>query len=171
MKKRFINIGYGILVLWMVWPLVPVMIASIVAMSCGCKVDEGSVHPCIVLGQDIGELLYGMSMMGWFGIGTFPTGMIALVIFSVIVRRRNRQAAQNPGATEEEDVDLMKQDFVLWLGLASLLFSFLTSIPALILAARARPLAIRARMGAAIAILTLLGNVVFPFALKLLRTN
>jgi hypothetical protein len=171
MKRRFINIGYGIIVLWMIWPLVPVMFAGIVATSCGCKVDEGSVHPCIVLGKDIGELLYGMSMMGWFAIGTFPSGMIALAIFSVIVWRRNRSAAKDPDATDEEDVYLMKQDFVLWLGLASLLFSFLTSVPALIIAARSRPLATRARIGVTIAIFTLLANVIFPFALRLLRTN
>jgi len=72
------------------------MIAGIVATSCGCKVDEGSVHPCIVFGKDIRELLYRMSMMGWFGIGTFPTGMIALVIFSAIVWRRNRNTASDP---------------------------------------------------------------------------
>ena len=171
MKKRFIHIGYGIIVLWMVWPLVPVMIASIVATSCGCQLDEGSIHPCIVFGRDIGKLLYGLSMMGWFGIATFPSGMIALVIFSVIVWRRKRKAAQDPDATDEEDVYLMRQDFVLWLGLASLLFSFLTSIPALIIAARARPLANQAKFGAAMAIFTLLANVIFPFALRLLRTN
>ena len=123
MKKRFINIGYGIIVLWMVWPLVPVMIAAIIAASRGCQLDEGSVHTCIVIGKDIGKLLYGMSMMGWFGIGTFPTGMIALAIFSLIVWWRNRSTAKEPDQTDEENVGEMKQDFVLWLGIASLLFS------------------------------------------------
>lgn len=171
MKKRFVKIGYGIIVLWMVAPMVPVILASIVATSCGCQLDEGRIHPCIVLGKDIGELLYGMSMMGWFAIATFITGMIALVVFSVIVWRRNRLAAQDPDATDEDDIYLMRQDFVLLLGLASLLFSFLTSVPALIIAARARPLETRAKIGAAIATFTLLANVIFPFALRLLRTE
>ena len=92
MKKRFINIGYWIIGLWMVWPMVPVMIAGIIATSCGCKVDEGSVHPCIVFGKDIGELLYTMGVMGLIGIGTFPSGILALIIFSVIVWLGNRTA-------------------------------------------------------------------------------
>jgi len=168
MKKRFINTGYWIIAVWTLWPMAPVVIAGIIAASCGCKVDEGSAHPCIVFGKDIGQLLYVMGVMGWLAIGTFPTGIIALAIFSVIVWRRNRGAAQDAFATDEEDVYLLRQDLVWWLGLASLVCSFLTAIPALIIAARGRPLETRAKIGAIIAFCILLATVVFPLACRFL---
>ena len=171
MKRRFIKIGYGIIALWMVCPLIPVIMAGIVAASCGCKVDEGSVHPCIVFGKDIGALLYGMGVMGWFAIGIFPTGMIALVIFSLIVRKGRHNADQDQEATDEDAVDTMRQDLVFWLGLTSLIFSFLTAIPALIIAARARPLDTRAKIGTAVAMFTLVVHVIIPIGLRLLRTH
>jgi len=104
-------------------------------------------------------------------VGTLLSGIIALAVFSLIVWWRNRNADQDQDATDEDDVDTMKQDLVLWLGFASLLFSFLTSIPALIIAARARPLATRAKIGATVAIVTLVANVVVPIAIRLLRTD
>jgi hypothetical protein len=92
MTRRGKTIGYGIIVFWMFLPLIPVLVASVIATVCGCKVDEGSVHPCIVFGKDLGEMLYFLSMMGWFALGTFPTGILALIVFSVIVWWRNRTA-------------------------------------------------------------------------------
>jgi hypothetical protein len=171
MKRRNITIGYGIIGLWMIWPLIPVLIAGIVATSCGCKVDEGSVHPCIVFGTDIGGLLYTMSMMGWFALGTFPSGILALAVFSLLVWWRKRTADQEQNAETAGDPVATKQDLVLWLGLASILCSVITSVPALIIATRARPLATRAKVGTTVAIVTLVGNVVAPFALRLLRKD
>ena len=113
----------------------------------------------------------GSLSLGWIGVGTLLSGIIALAVFSLIVWWRNRNADQDQDATDEDDVDTMKQDLVLWLGFASLLFSFLTSIPALIIAARARPLATRAKIGATVAIVTLVANVVVPIAIRLLRTD
>jgi hypothetical protein len=95
MKQRTKNIGYGIIVLWMFLPMIPVLVAGGIAAACGCKVDEGSVHPCIVFGKDLGHLLYVMAMMGWFALGTFPTGILALIVFSLIVWWRNRVADQD----------------------------------------------------------------------------
>ena len=34
------------------------MTCAWIANSHGCKVDEGSVHPCIINGKDYGQLLY-----------------------------------------------------------------------------------------------------------------
>ena len=71
-------------------PFIPVIIAGVIAAACGCKLDEGSVHPCTVFGTDIGGALYTMGVMGWFGLLTFPTGILALIVFSVFVWWRNR---------------------------------------------------------------------------------
>lgn len=67
-------------------PLLATLSAGLVAQSHGCALDEGSVHPCIVLGMDIGELLYGLAVVGWLFLLTLPlavavvAGWIALAI-------------------------------------------------------------------------------------------
>jgi len=38
----------------------------------GCQLDEGSVHPCVVLSLDFGGLLYPMAVGGWFVMFTIP---------------------------------------------------------------------------------------------------
>jgi len=85
MKPRTKAIGYGIILLWMFWPLVPAIVAGVIAASWSCKLDEGNVHSCIVFGTDIGEVLYTMGVMGLFAMGTFPSGILALIVFTVIV--------------------------------------------------------------------------------------
>ena len=95
MKPRTKAIGYGIILLWMFGPLIPAIVAGVIAASFGCKLDEGNVHPCIVLGKDIGEILYTMGVMGLFAMGTFPTGILALIVFTVIVWLRKRAAGRN----------------------------------------------------------------------------
>src|SRR3989304_6473578 len=92
MKSRTKAIGYGIILLWMFGPLIPAIVAGVIAASYGCKLDEGNVHSCIVFGKDIGEVLYTMGVMGLFAIGTFPSGILALIVFTVIVWLRKRAA-------------------------------------------------------------------------------
>ena len=41
--------------------------------------------PCIVNGNDMGEQLYSMGVMGWFMLVTIPTGLIALAVYGVIL--------------------------------------------------------------------------------------
>ena len=45
-------------------PIGSVLLCGAIAHAYGCKVDEGSVHPCIIKGHDYGELLYSLGMMG-----------------------------------------------------------------------------------------------------------
>lgn len=85
MTRRTISIVYSLIVAWMFLPLVPVIIAGIIATICGVQLDEGSAHPCIVLGTDFGETLYCMGVMGWFCLMTFPTGILAMIVFTPIV--------------------------------------------------------------------------------------
>ena len=53
------------------------MTCSIIANAAGCRVDEGSVHPCVISGHDYGELLYTLGVMGWFMLITLPAGALA----------------------------------------------------------------------------------------------
>ena len=88
-----ITAGYGAILLWMFLPMLPVLIASAIASYCGAQLDEGSPHPCMLFGRDIGGTLYAMGVMGWFGLLTFPTGFIALIVFTVkIIRNRIRSS-------------------------------------------------------------------------------
>jgi hypothetical protein len=161
MTRRSKNIGYGIIALWMFWPLIPAFLASLIAVVARCDLDEGDAHACVVLGSDIGGLLYQMFVVGLISIGTFPSGLIALVVFSLFVWWRNRTAAPDQGTENERGAnDTARQNWILWLGLASPLLNVLTAIPALIIAATARPLATRAKLGAAIALVTLVATVV-----------
>lgn len=88
-----------LILVWIVWPMVLVGVAGSIASANGCQLDEGSVHPCIVNGRDMGEQLYGMGVMGWFMLVTIPTGLLALAIYCAVlllvwlVRRARRRGA------------------------------------------------------------------------------
>jgi hypothetical protein len=45
-------------------PVGSVVVCSWVANTHSCKVDEGSVHPCIIRGHDYGQLLYTLGVLG-----------------------------------------------------------------------------------------------------------
>ena len=69
-----------------------------VASPFGCALDEGSVHPCVVFGLDLGALLYVMAVAGWMTLFTAPLAAIALagwlvvaLVMFAIRRRRMRQ--------------------------------------------------------------------------------
>jgi hypothetical protein len=80
--------GYGVILLWTFLPMIPVAIASAIAAYTGSQLDEGGPHPCILFGRDIGGTLYKMGVMGWFGLLTFPTGFIALILFTATLFKR-----------------------------------------------------------------------------------
>ncbi|GAA5514459.1 hypothetical protein Dcar01_03215 [Deinococcus carri] len=65
-------------------PLLSVLLASAVATTHGCALDEGSVHPCIIAGWDAGGLLYGLGVLGWLMLVTLPLGAIAGVVGLVL---------------------------------------------------------------------------------------
>ena len=101
-RKRFPWIVYSIvLVLIFLVALAPVgsvVACGLIANSNGCKVDEGSVHPCIINGQDYGHLLYTLGVSGWLMLVTLPGGLFAFVIWLLILilhreARRKRIAA------------------------------------------------------------------------------
>ena len=88
-RKRFPWILYWIvlvpIVLFAFAPIGSVMLCSVIATANGCKVDEGSVHPCIINGQDYGHLLYTLGVLGWLMLITLPGGVLAFVIWLIIL--------------------------------------------------------------------------------------
>src|SRR5215831_5897241 len=64
-------------------PIGSVMLCGAIANAYGCKVDEGSVHPCVIGGHDYGELLYSLGVMGWFMLVTIPGGLVAFVTWLI----------------------------------------------------------------------------------------
>jgi hypothetical protein len=64
-------------------PIGSVMLCAWIANAYGCKVDEGSVHPCIMGGHDYGELLYDLGVMGWFMLVTIPGGVFAFIFWLI----------------------------------------------------------------------------------------
>jgi hypothetical protein len=64
-------------------PIGSVMLCAGIANAYGCKVDEGSVHPCIINGHDYGELLYDLGVLGWFMLVTLPAGALAFIFWLI----------------------------------------------------------------------------------------
>jgi hypothetical protein len=66
-------------------PIGSVVACGWIANAHGCKVDEGSIHPCIVNGKDYGQLLYTLGVMGWFMLVTLPGGALAFGLWLVVL--------------------------------------------------------------------------------------
>ena len=103
-RNVLLIIIFLLILAWTVWPVALVAVAGNIASANDCQLDEGSVHPCIVNGRDMGEQLYGMGVMGWFMLVTIPTGLLALVIYGAILLvvwlvRRARRHSTRPMST------------------------------------------------------------------------
>ncbi len=87
MRLAYIFHGFVILyiLLFAFAPVISVAIAGSIAQSNGCDLDEGSVHPCVVNGQDIGQTLYTLGVLGWLMLATIPLGLGALVVYIAVV--------------------------------------------------------------------------------------
>ena len=66
-------------------PIGSVIACSVIANANGCRVDEGSVHPCVIHGKDYGELLYTLGVLGWFMLLTIPAGALAFFAWLIIL--------------------------------------------------------------------------------------
>jgi hypothetical protein len=88
-RKRFPWIPYWIvlalIVLVALAPIGSVVACGLIANAHGCKVDEGSVHPCIINGQDYGQLLYTLGVLGWLMLVTIPGGAFAFAIWLIVL--------------------------------------------------------------------------------------
>ncbi len=88
----------AIVTLASVAPLFSVIVSSMVASALGCSLDEGSAHPCMLAGADIGGALYTGFVLGWLMLLTAPI-VLATALFWIVVgvralmRRRTGRAA------------------------------------------------------------------------------
>ena len=84
-------------------PIGSVILCAAIANTYGCKVDEGSVHPCIINGHDYGELLYSLGVMGWLMLVSIPGGLFALagwLVFLILHRASWRQVGRQRGRAD-----------------------------------------------------------------------
>ncbi len=75
----------GVIGLLSISPILLALLAGTFAQANGCRLDEGSVHPCVVGQRDHGALLYSLGVMGWFALVTLPGGMLAAGIYLMVV--------------------------------------------------------------------------------------
>jgi hypothetical protein len=83
-----------ILILIALLPLISMVGADMIARIYGCTLDLASVKPCVVGGQDIGQGLFTLGMMGWFLFATLPAAAAIAAIWAAaeavrLLRRRN----------------------------------------------------------------------------------
>jgi hypothetical protein len=97
------------ILLWTIWPVILAGVAGAIASANGCELNETVISSCIVNGREMGDTLYSMGVMGWFMLVTIPTGLLALLIFLLLLliewimgrrkaRRRQAEAAAFPDA-------------------------------------------------------------------------
>lgn len=96
---RTIRRTMAILAVIALLPLLAVLLTATVAGIVGCEVNEGGATPCIVLGTDIGGILSGLMVTGWFSLMTIPAlmalaGCWALLEAYAWNRRRRRAKRQ-----------------------------------------------------------------------------
>jgi hypothetical protein len=65
-------------------PMAVSLFAAAVASSVGCALDEGSSHPCVILGVDWGDTLYSMGVAFWLTLFALPLFMGVLMSWGVV---------------------------------------------------------------------------------------
>lgn len=99
--KRFPWVIYGIVLaliaLVALAPIGSVVGCGWIANAHGCKVDEGSVHPCMINGHDYGHMLYTMGVLGWLMLLTLPAGALATVVWAVVLVVHRSRWRKAPG--------------------------------------------------------------------------
>jgi len=91
-RTRKIVFVYAALALYALAPILSALLAGAIASATGARLDEGNSHPCIILGHDFGGLLYALFVVFWLAIVTLPTGLLAIVAFTIflLVRKQSQ---------------------------------------------------------------------------------
>jgi hypothetical protein len=94
MSTRKIIFIYGLILFYAFAPLLSVLVCGVIASLAGCKVSEAGASPCPIFGFDMGGVLVTMFVCGWLMLLTLPSGLLFLVVFTIIVLilRRRRKA-------------------------------------------------------------------------------
>ena len=96
----WLSISFILIVLFAAAPIISAFIAGGIADALGCTINEGGATQCLYHGNDIGQTLAGMLVLGWLSFVTFPIALVALAIWLVVAclvafigrRRRHRGA-------------------------------------------------------------------------------
>ena len=83
MPKRMMIWALALILLFGTFPLLTLLSAVLFASAFDCQLDEGSIHPCVVLGLDFGGLLYPMAVGCWFVMFTIPLAGLALIVWLI----------------------------------------------------------------------------------------
>ncbi len=89
--KSFLR-GALIVVALALSPIAVTYTAGLIALLIGCDLNEASVHPCALLGVNVGPLLYAMGLAVWFVSLTVLAGLLALVVLVIIFIVRTLRA-------------------------------------------------------------------------------
>ena len=89
MKTGQLLLIYGVtlvtITLLALFPLLSAITAAVLAGINGCALDEGSPHPCLILGSDWGNTLYNMSVAFWMMLFTLPAGVLLFIVWLVVL--------------------------------------------------------------------------------------
>lgn len=101
--NKWLFVGGLVLIIFLgALPLILAIGAGEVANLLGCRLDEGSIHPCDYHGRDIGGDLYTFFVLGWLGIATLPLAAIAVpvwILIAIVVTFLRRRAAAKKSGT------------------------------------------------------------------------
>jgi hypothetical protein len=98
MTRRLMTWMLAAILLFGAFPILTLLIAVLFATAFSCDLNEGMIHPCVVLGIDFGGVLYPMAVGGWFAMFTVPLAALALIVWLIVlvvlllVRRSHRTA-------------------------------------------------------------------------------
>ena len=81
--RRF-GIALALIVAVAAAPFVVALGAGLLAAALGCRLDEGSVHPCVVFGVDLGPALYATALIGLLMLIGVPVAGVAFLIWLVL---------------------------------------------------------------------------------------
>lgn len=74
-----------VIILVALGPLIGVVVAGGIASANGCTLHEGFANPCVVVGVDMGGLLYGLGVLGWLMLASIPLGAMALLGWALVL--------------------------------------------------------------------------------------
>lgn len=80
-------------------PLIGLFLGAGIASLGDCRVHEGFPEPCVLLGIDLGNMLYGITGSGWYIFATIPIGglaaLIGLVLYFIALFSSKRTSSIN----------------------------------------------------------------------------
>ncbi len=81
MRARWVTLAA--ILLFGAAPILSVALSVGIADALGCRLNEGAAHPCPLWGTDLGGVLVGLFLAGWFAVVTVPLAGAALAIWAL----------------------------------------------------------------------------------------